>query len=242
MDAVNNYYEKLSHADIINLKPNSARRKLYNIIDERSFIETNSELISKNILYFSDYDRKLMIAKLNSNENEAVITGYAKIGNHPCMIIIFEPKFMMGTMGTVVGEKITRTFEDATEAMLPVISITSSGGARMQEGVMSLMQMVKTVGSLNQHSKRGLLYISVISDPTLGGVTASFASLGDIIIAEENARFGFTGKRIVEETTREILPDDFQSAQYAKVHGQVDLITKEEHLKKILQKILYLHS
>jgi len=218
------------------------RNKLYSIVDNGSFIETNKELESKNILEFANYDEKLETAKVLSSENEAVITGYATIGNIPCMMIVFEPKFMMGSMGIIAGEKIARIFELATRKKLPVISITSSGGARMQEGILSLMQMAKTSGAVYRHSKRGLLYISVISDPTLGGVTASFASLGDIIIAEKNARFGFTGKRIIEEATHEKLPDDFQTAQYAKEHGQVDIIIDKDELQQVLMKILAIHN
>lgn len=221
---------------------NNTRNKLHSIVDTGSFIETDKKLGSKNILKFSNYDEKLKTAKIKSFENEAVITGYATIGNIPCMLIVFEPKFMMGSMGMIAGEKITRIFELATRKKLPVISITSSGGARMQEGIFSLMQMAKTSGGVYRHSKRGLLYISVISDPTLGGVTASFASLGDIIIAEENARFGFTGKRIIEEATHEKLPDDFQTAQYAKEHGLVDLIIKKDELRYVLKKVLAIHS
>lgn len=220
---------------------NSARYKLYSMIDEGSFNEINGNYRSKNILLFSEYDEKLEMAENQSMENEAVITGYATIGGMPCMIFIFEPRFMMGTMGVIVGEKITRTFEYATKKKLPVISISASGGARMQEGVLALIQMVKTAGAVYKHNEQKLLYISVICDPTLGGVTASFASLADIIIAEESARYGFTGKRIVEETTHEKLPDNFQTAQYAKEHGQVDIIITWNKLYKLLKKILFIH-
>lgn len=221
---------------------NSARYKLYHIIDKGSFREKYAQFKSNNILQFDEYDEKLSQAESSCIENEAVITGFATIGNIPLMVVMFEPKFMMGTMGTIVGEKITRTFELAEKGRLPVISITASGGARMQEGIFSLLQMAKTAGAVYKHSKRGLLYISVISDPTLGGVTASFASLADIIIAEENARYGFTGKRIIQETTHEILPIDFQTAQYAKEHGQVDLTVSNDKLRDMLHKIMFIHS
>lgn len=224
------------------IRSDLARNKLYSIIDNGSFAETNKDLKSVNFLDFLEYDEKLEKAVKNTNENEAVITGYATIGNNPCIMIVFEPKFMMGTMGIIVGEKITKAFELATNKKLPVISINSSGGARMQEGVLSLLQMAKTTGAVYNHSKQGLLYVSVICDPTLGGVTASFASLGDIIIAEEDAHFGFTGRRIIEETTYERLPYNFQTAEYAKEHGQVDMIIIKEELRKVLTKILSIHK
>jgi acetyl-CoA carboxylase carboxyl transferase subunit beta len=145
-------------------------------------------------------------------------------------------------MGSVAGEKITRAFELATKKGLPIITITASGGARMQEGVYSLMQMSKTASAVYKHSRKRLLYISVLSNPTLGGVTASFASLGDIIIAEENAQIGFTGKRIIEETIRATLSDDFQTAKYIKEHGFADIVAGEDELRPILAKILQLHS
>lgn len=220
----------------------TARNKLYSLIDKGSFHEIDANYTSKNILQFTDYDEKLLSAENSSLEKEAVITGYATIGNIPFMIIMFEPKFMMGTMGTIVGEKITRLFEMASKKKFPVVSITASGGARMQEGIFSLMQMVKTAGAVYKHSRIGLLYVSIICDPTLGGVTASFASLADIIIAEEDARYGFTGKRIVEETTHEVLPSDFQSAQYAKEHGQVDLVIQYGSLRDMLLRILKIHN
>ncbi len=241
MEAID-YEETNSLKENINrFNIDSARYKLHNIIDQGSFIETERLYKSKNILQFSDYDEKLITAGKNSMENEAVITGLARIGDVPCAIFILEPKFMMGTMGIVVGEKIAMTFELAIKKKLPVISISASGGARMQEGVFSLVQMAKTTGAVYKHNKKGLLYISVISDPTLGGVTASFASLGDIIIAEADARYGFTGKRIIEETTHEKLPNYFQTAQYAKEHGQVDIIVNSIGLRPLLKKILSLH-
>ncbi len=220
----------------------TAREKLKSIIDDDSFKEIDKNLISKNILQFPGYDEKLKTAKANSFENEAVISGLAAINKQPCVIVIFEPLFMMGSMGSVVGEKITRAFELATKKNLPVITIAASGGARMQEGVYSLMQMMKTSAAVALHSKKSLLYVSVLSNPTLGGVTASFASLGDIIIAEENAQIGFTGKRIIEETMGKKLPDSFQSAAFIKEHGFADMVVSEEALRPTLSKILQLHS
>jgi acetyl-CoA carboxylase carboxyl transferase subunit beta len=220
----------------------TAREKLNQIVDSGSFNEIDQNLASINILKFPGYDEKLKKAKTVSSENEAVISGYATINKKPCVILIFEPLFMMGSMGSVAGEKITRAFELATKKNLPIITITASGGARMQEGVYSLMQMSKTASAVYRHSRKRLLYISVLSNPTLGGVTASFASLGDIIIAEENAQIGFTGKRIIEETIRAKLSDDFQTAKYIKEHGFADIVAGEDELRPVLAKILQLHS
>lgn len=220
----------------------TAREKLKDIVDADSFKEIDKNLTSINPLQFPGYDEKLKVAKANSFENEAAISGMATINKQPCVILIFEPLFMMGSMGSVVGEKITRAMELATKKNLPIITIAASGGARMQEGVYSLMQMMKTSAAVAQHSKKGLLYISVLSNPTLGGVTASFAMLGDIVIAEEHAQIGFTGKRIIEETIGKKLPDSFQSAKFIKEHGFVDMVVKEEELRQTLSKILQLHS
>jgi acetyl-CoA carboxylase carboxyl transferase subunit beta len=220
----------------------TAREKLKSIVDADSFKEIDKNLISINILKFSEYDEKLKISKAKSFENEAAISGTATINKKPCVILIFEPLFMMGSMGSVVGEKITRAFELAIKKKLPVITIASSGGARMQEGVYSLMQMLKTSAAVSSHSQKGLLFVSVLSNPTLGGVTASFAMLGDIIIAEENAQIGFTGKRIIEETTGKKLPDTFQSAKFIKEHGFADLVVPEQELRPTLAKILQLHT
>lgn len=219
----------------------TAREKLKSIVDTDSFKEIDKNLVSINVLQFPEYDEKLKIAKAKSFENEAAVSGLAAIQKKPCVILIFEPLFMMGSMGSVVGEKITRAFELATKKKLPVITIASSGGARMQEGVYSLMQMLKTSAAVYNHSQKGLLYISVLSNPTLGGVTASFAMLGDIIIAEENAQIGFTGKRIIEETTGKRLPDTFQSAKFIKEHGFADMVVPEQELRATLAKILQLH-
>ncbi len=219
-----------------------AREKLLQIIDQDSFTEYFDNLTGTNIIGFDGYHEKLMKAKLESGEAEAVITGIATIHKLPCIIIIFEPLFMMGSMGTVVGEKITRAFELATRKKLPIIAITASGGARMQEGVFSLMQMIKTSAAVKRHSQKKLLFISVITNPTLGGVSASFTSLADIIIIEDNAVYGFTGRRIIEETTKLSLTDDFQSAGFAKKNGQVDIIVKQDNLLGILTEILKLHK
>lgn len=219
-----------------------SREKLNQIIDKNSFNELDANMISKNYLHFEGYDEKLKRAEIESNEREAVISGFAKIIGISCVIFIFEPLFMMGTMGYAVGQKITHAFDIATKKKLPVISISASGGARMQEGIFSLVQMANTAGAVYRHSRKGLFYVSIISDPTFGGVAASFASLGDIIIAEENSRFGFAGKSIIQETTHEKFSDQFQTANFAKNHGMVDMIAKEDELSQILSKLLLLHS
>ncbi len=219
-----------------------AREKLLGIVDPYSFREIEGNLISGNPLCFKGYDEKLKNAIQFSGENEAVIAGHAKLGGISCMVFILEPQFMMGSIGSIAGEKITRAFEIATRKRLPVVSFSASGGARMQEGVLSLMQMAKTSGAVSKHSRKKLLYVSVICDPTMGGVTASYASLADIIVVEENARFGFTGRRIVEYTTKRSLPDDFQKASYSQRRGQADLIVKPECLRDTLITLLMFHK
>lgn len=221
---------------------NRARDRLKEIVDSDSFIECFTDMQTKNILHFKDYDEKIKKAKSVSGEFEAVIAGIAKIGGIKCAVFILEPLFILGSMGAIAGEKITKIFELAGRKKLPVISISSSGGARMQEGIFSLFQMAKTAGAVKKHSLKGLLYISVISNPTLGGVSASYASLGDIIIAEEDAVFGFTGRRIIEETIKKKLPDNFQTAEYAMQHGQIDMIIQKAKLRELLSEILHLHE
>ena len=192
-------------------------------------------------MQFTNYKEKLELARLNSGEKDSVITGIGIIADCKCFIIAIEPIFMMGSMGLVAGEKIARAFRFAAKKNLPVISFSASGGARMQEGIISLIQIVKTSSAVYEHTKKKLLYISVIGDPTLGGVAASFASLADIIIGESGARFGFTGKRIIKKTTHEKLPDDFQTVEYAKKCGMVDIVVDENKLKDILQNLLLMH-
>ena len=170
-----------------------------------------------------------------------MICGYATVGGHPCAIFVMDARFMMASMGSVVGEKITRTFEYATEYGLPVIGFTASGGARMQEGIISLMQMAKCSAAVKKHSTEGNLYITVLTDPTTGGVTASFAMQGDITLAEPNALVGFAGRRVVEQTTKSQLPDNFQSAEFILEHGFADAIVPREELIDTLSTILKLH-
>ncbi len=218
------------------------RNKLDDILDKGSFKELWSDIYTYNYLGFTGYDEKLRIAKENSGEKESVIAGVAMIAHCKCVIAAFEPLFMMGSMGLVAGEKIARAFRLAAKKRLPIITLSASGGARMQEGVVSLVQMAKTSSAVYEHAQKNLLYISVICDPTLGGVTASFASLADIIIGEKGARFGFTGKRIIEESTHEKLPDDFQTVEYAKRCGMVDIVVDKTEMRDILKQLIAIHT
>ena len=174
--------------------------------------------------------------------NDAVVTGECTIRGYRAVIGIMDSNFMMASMGSVVGEKITRAFEYATEHKLPVIMFTASGGARMQEGIISLMQMAKTSGAVKRHSDAGGLYITVLTDPTTGGVTASFASLGDIILAEPKVLVGFAGRRVIQDTIKQKLPDDFQTAEFLLESGFVDAIADRRSMRKTLSNILRLHN
>ncbi len=217
-------------------------QKLDFLIDKDTFEEYDKNLQTTNIMGFDHYEEKLKKAYTNSNNCEAVIYGKANIESFPCVIVVMDGNFMIGSMGVIVGEKITRAFELATKEQLPIIVVTVSGGARMQEGIFSLMQMIKTSAAVSKHSKSNLLYISVISNPTLGGVSASFATLADIIISEKNATFGFSGKRIVEEVIKKPLPDDFQSSDFNLKHGMIDLVLESDDIKDYLGKILKIHD
>lgn len=219
-----------------------ARHRIATIIDENTFIEYDKELKTGNPLNFPAYEGKLYDAKEKANEMEAVITGEGKINGNQVIICVMNPDFMMGSMGCVVGEKITRAIEKAIEKRYPVIIFSASGGARMHEGILSLMQMAKTSAALSRLSDEGLLYISVLTDPTTGGVTASFAMLGDIIIAEPKALIGFAGPRVIEQTIRQKLPDGFQRSEFLKERGFVDKISHRKELKEMLSKILYIHT
>ncbi|WP_291569960.1 acetyl-CoA carboxylase, carboxyltransferase subunit beta [Clostridium sp. UBA4548] len=219
----------------------TARERIEQIIDSGTFIELNKELISSNPLDFNGYEEKLEKLKKSTELEEAVVTGYGKINNNNTVIAVMDSRFLMGSMGSVVGEKITRAVEFATEKELPIVIFTCSGGARMQEGIFSLMQMAKTSSAISIHNKKGLLYITVITDPTTGGVTASFAMLGDIILSEPNALIGFAGRRVIEQTIKESLPADFQKAEFLQKKGFVDRIVKRNELKETLGKLLRLH-
>ena len=219
----------------------TARERIDLVADRKTFRELDTDLVSQDVLRFPDYEKKLDKAMEETGEKEAVITGTAKIGGNPCALFVMDSAFMMGSMGTVVGEKITRLFEYATEQKLPVIGFTCSGGARMQEGILSLMQMAKTSAAVKKHSDSGLLYITVLTDPTTGGVTASFAMEGDIILSEPRALVGFAGPRVIEQTIRQKLPNGFQRAEFLLDKGFVDLIVMRKDQKEILGKLLSLH-
>ncbi len=220
----------------------SARRRINLIADDASFVETESSLTSGNILDFPEYDIKLAAAKAESGENEGVVTGACTVGGVRCAIFAMEPKFMMGSMGRVVGEKITRLFEYAAEKSLPVVGFTVSGGARMQEGILSLMQMAKTSGAVKRHSDAGNLFFCVLTDPTTGGVTASFAMEGDIIISEPGALICFAGPRVIEQTIRKKLPEGFQKAEFLLEKGFIDDIVDRRVQKDYIIKILKMHE
>ena len=219
----------------------NARQRISMITDEGSFVELDGDMRSKNVIGFPNYDKKLKHAYLDSAEKEGVVCGTATIHGWPCCLFVMEPYFMMGSMGTVVGEKITRLFEYATEHSLPVVGFTVSGGARMQEGILSLMQMAKTSAAVRRHSDAGNFYLTVLTDPTTGGVTASFAMDGDVIMAEPGATIGFAGARVIEQTIRKKLPAGFQKAEFLLEHGFVDIIVPRTQQRETIAKLLKLH-
>lgn len=220
----------------------NARQRVSFITDPDSFEEMNGEMKSRDLLGFPGYPKKLENAWLACREKEAVVTGVARIGGRRCALFVMEPYFMMGSMGTVVGEKLTRLFEHAAEAGLPVVGYTVSGGARMQEGILSLMQMAKVSGAVGRHSAAGLFYLTVLTDPTTGGVTASFAMEGDIIMAEPGAMVGFAGQRVIEQTTNKKLPEGFQRAEFLLEHGFVDCIVPRKEQRRVIAGLLALHE
>lgn len=220
----------------------NSRRRLELTADKDSFIEYDADMISKNPIDFPGYDVKQDELRQKTGLKDAVITGECTIKGRRCVIGIMDTRYMMASMGSVVGEKLTRAFETATEKRLPIVLFTASGGARMQEGIVSLMQMAKTSGAAARHSEAGLLYITVMTDPTTGGVTASFASLGDIIIAEPKVLIGFAGRRVIEGTIKQRLPEDFQSAEFLLEHGFVDMIVERRSMRRTLAHIISLHG
>ena len=219
-----------------------AYRRIQMVIDEGTFEEWDHELVGGNPVDYKGYPEKVQALQEKTGLREAVVTGKGKIGGRDTVIAVCDGRFLMASMGWAVGEKITRAVERATEEKLPVIIFACSGGARMQEGITSLMQMAKTSAALERHSKAGLLYVSVLTEPTTGGVTASFAMLGDIILAEPGALIGFAGPRVIEQTIRQKLPKGFQRAEFLVEHGFVDDIVRRENLKETLGKILELHE
>lgn len=220
----------------------TAQERLALTVDDASFEELFTGIETKNPLDFPNYLEKLAATRQKTGLDEAVLTGKATIGGQPVALGIMDSHFIMASMGTVVGEKITRLFELATEEKLPVVLFTASGGARMQEGIMSLMQMAKISAAVKRHSNAGLFYLTVLTDPTTGGVTASFAMEGDIILAEPQTLVGFAGRRVIESTVRENLPDDFQKAEFLQEHGFVDAIVKRQDLPATISRLLRMHG
>ncbi|MCD7737518.1 MAG: acetyl-CoA carboxylase carboxyltransferase subunit alpha [Lachnospiraceae bacterium] len=222
--------------------PVGAYFRLNSVLDDGSMKELDEDLKASDPLQFPDYPKKLEAARIKSGLNEAVVTAVGAIGGHKCVVGVMDSRFMMGSMGTVVGEKITRAVEYAASHRLPLILFCASGGARMQEGILSLMQMAKTSAAISRFSEKGLLYISVLTHPTTGGVTASFASLGDIILAEPGALIGFAGQRVIEDTIHQKLPEGFQRAEFQESHGFVDQVVPRNQMRRTLIRILTLHQ
>ncbi len=210
--------------------------------DEGSFTELDSNMRPMNPMRYPGYDEVIENAQKKAGIPEAVVTGHAKIDGYEVVLAIMDSHFMMGSMGSVVGEKVTRAVEYATQYRLPIIIFTTSGGARMQEGIMSLMQMAKVSAALARHDEAGLLYVTVLTDPTTGGVTASFAMLGDIILAEPKALIGFAGQRVIQGTIHQKLPEGFQRAEFQLEHGFADRIVHRTKIREELATILKLHS
>ncbi|MGI6030710.1 MAG: acetyl-CoA carboxylase, carboxyltransferase subunit beta [Eubacteriales bacterium] len=219
-----------------------AQQRLQLTVDEGTFQEMDAGLTSANPLHFEGYEKRIEKFKAKTGLNEAVLSGTAEIDGQKCVIAIMDSRFFMGSMGCVVGEKITRAFEAATAQRLPIVIFSASGGARMQEGMLSLMQMAKTSAAAARHNRAGLLYVCCMTDPTTGGVSASFASLADIIVTEPHTLIGFAGKRVIEGTIKQKLPDDFQSAEFMLAHGHVDRVIPRREMKEELGKILRLHN
>jgi acetyl-CoA carboxylase carboxyl transferase subunit beta len=210
-------------------------------LTQDSFQEINPDLVSQDPLQFTDtkpYAKRLVQAAENTRQPDALITGVGKIEGIDCAIAAFEFKFMVGSMGVVVGEKLTRVFETALEKKIPAVVICASGGARMQEGILSLMQMAKTSALVGELKKARLPYISVLADPTTGGVAASFAMLGDVIIAEPGALIGFAGPRVIEQTIRQNLPEGFQRSEFLLKHGFVDMIVPRKDLPQVIARLI----
>jgi acetyl-CoA carboxylase carboxyl transferase subunit beta len=222
--------------------PMNAKERIASFIDEESFEEINENMISKNPLNFPDYLEKLEKDRQKTKINEAVVTGIGTVNGYKVVVAIMDSTFRMGSMGSVVGEKITLAIEKADELSVPFIIFTASGGARMQEGALSLMQMAKTSVALKKFSNNGGLFISIMTHPTTGGVSASFASLGDYNLAEPGALIGFAGRRVIEQSIREQLPEDFQTAEFLLKHGQLDAIISRTELVEKITTILEIHQ
>ncbi len=220
----------------------SARRRIAQIIDEGTFNELNADMQTRDPLNFEGYLKKIESLHEKTKIKEAVTTGIGEINGEKVVIAVMDGNFMMGSMGSVVGEKITIAVEKAIEEKLPLIIFCVSGGARMQEGMISLMQMAKTSAAIAKLNDAGLLYISVLTDPTYGGVTASFAMLGDIVLAEPKAMIGFAGPRVIKQTIKMELPDGFQTSEFLLEHGFVDKIVERKDMKDMLHKLILMHK
>lgn len=222
-----------------------AEDRIDQIADPGTFVEIDQNIDSSDPLEFfdtQDYPSRQRQAQKKSGLTEAVLCGVCKINGHDAALGVMDFAFFGGSMGSVVGEKVTRVIECALEKKIPLIIVSSSGGARMQEGILSLMQLAKTSSALKDFADQDLLYISILSEPTFGGVTASFAMLGDIIIAEKGARVGFAGRRVIEQTIRQKLPADFQTAEYLLKHGQVDMVLERTDIKDTLTTLIGFHK
>ncbi len=220
----------------------TARQRVDRLLDPDSFREADTHLRSTDPLDFPGYAEKLRAAALDSGEPEAVITGEGRVNGRPCCVFAMESRFMMGSMGSVVGEKITLLFERAAKTKLPVVGFAVSGGARMHEGILSLMQMAKTSGAVKRHSDAGGLYIAILTDPTTGGVTASFAMEADIILAEPKALIAFAGPRVIEQTMKQKLPQGFQRAEFLLENGFIDAVVERNAIRETVSALLSLHG
>lgn len=221
----------------------SAMERISLLVDEDSFEEMGQNLVSKDPLNFKDqipYKDRIRESQKKTNSKDAAIAGHAAIGSHKVILVVLNFEFMGGSMGSVVGEKFAMAAEKAAEEEVPLISVASSGGARMHEGIVSLMQMAKTSASIARFKEKKMPYISVLADPTFGGVSASFAMLGDIIIAEPKSLIGFAGPRVIEQTIKQQLPENFQTAEFLLQHGMIDMIINRKELKQTLVKLLSL--
>lgn len=220
----------------------SARRRIKQIVDEGTFQEIGENILTKDPLHFEGYLKKVEMLKEKTKIEEAVKCGTCEIDGQKAVIGVMDGNFLMGSMGTAVGERITLAIETAIQKKLPLVMFCVSGGARMQEGTVSLMQMAKTSSAIARLSQEGILYISVLTDPTTGGVTASFASLGDIILAEPKALIGFAGPRVIEQTIKQKLPEGFQSSEFLLQHGFIDKIVERKDMKSVISRLIRFHS
>jgi acetyl-CoA carboxylase carboxyl transferase subunit beta len=220
----------------------NAVERIQMTLDDGRLFEYDEDMVSEDPLGFPEYAQKLAKSIESTGMRDAIITGEGTVGGFPVVVAVMSFDFMGGSLGSVVGEKIARAAEMALQKKYPLIIFSTSGGARMQESILSLMQMAKTSAALSKLNEKGILYISVITDPTFGGVSASYAMLGDIIIAEPAASFGFTGRRVIEQTIRQKLPDNFQTAEFNFQHGQLDKVVARKDMRTVLTKLLDMHQ